>query len=273
MPCPASVAEDNARQRSGSDRELEDSRAFSPSDTSNDTHLESPSPEHMDAIQPVNDRTSDLDQPSISFPVTSYSFPEQENTLSHTHSTQITPEYTQLLHYFKAAIGWPWFDITDPGFTMQALRLAPMSPLPLYAILATACIHKSRNESAHDVAYRLAMQAESLHEKCISILLPMIQQKDLITDGAFLACNTILRFYEEISAPVHGRDDARHLLGGIASVTEFQNQELEFDDLSRAAFWVHLRQDTVVAIINHRVPHMNLDIPDIVPFDATDGYT
>lgn len=41
--------------------------------------------------------------------------------------------------------------------------------------------------------------AQNYHEQCVTLLLPMLHNKAAITDGAFLACSTILRFYEEIS--------------------------------------------------------------------------
>ncbi|KAJ4248806.1 hypothetical protein NW762_012644 [Fusarium torreyae] len=102
--------------------------------------------------------------------------------------------------------------------------------------------------------HRLTVAAERFHEQCVGLLLPMLHDKNAITDSAFLACSTILRFYEEISAPEHGRDNARHLLGGYAFVAEVQEQALELDDLGNAAFWVHQRQDLIVAISNHRAP-------------------
>lgn len=112
----------------------------------------------------------------------------------------------------------------------------------------------------------------------------MLYDKSLITNGIFLACSTILRFYEEMSgklsiavlnwwfqnltrltccipATVHacGRDDARHLLGGYASIEEFQKQAIEMDSLSNASFWIHQRQDLIASIANHRVPKTNYD--------------
>lgn len=118
----------------------------------------------------------------------------------------------------------------------------------------------------------------------------MLCDKSLITDGIFLACSTILRFYEEISgeipildlhqehqkrltyyyfasANVHGRDDARHLLGGYASIEEFQNKGIELDSLSNAAFWIHQRQELIAAVVNHRIPKTNYDHTGLDPAD------
>ena len=93
----------------------------------------------------------------------------------------------------------PKFDITDPEFTAEALRLAPTCPILLDSMLATASIHKSRFTDDPTLARELATQADEFHEQCVSLLLPMLQDQVSIIDGAFLACSTILRFYEEIS--------------------------------------------------------------------------
>jgi hypothetical protein len=66
-------------------------------------------------------------------------------------------------------------------------------------MLATASIYKSRRERDRDTINNLIMEAESFHEQCVGLLLPMLNEKRSIIDGAFLACSTILRFYEEIS--------------------------------------------------------------------------
>lgn len=61
------------------------------------------------------------------------------------------------------------------------------------------------------------------------------------------------------SAPVHGRDDARHLLGGYASVAAAQEEQKPWNGLRNAALWVHQRQDAFNAILNQRVPKTDLD--------------
>lgn len=114
-------------------------------------------------------------------------------------------------------------------------------------------MHKSR------VADYDVNEAEEYHERCVSLLLPMLDDKRIITDGAFLATSTLLRFYEEVSAPVHGRDDARHLLGGYASVAAAQEERLPWTGLRNAALWVHQRQDVFNAILNQRRPKTDLD--------------
>lgn len=48
-------------------------------------------------------------------------------------------------------------------------------------------------------ASALASEGDSYHERCVEILLPLLHNKPAVTDEAFLACSTILRFYEEIS--------------------------------------------------------------------------
>ena len=145
-------------------------------------------------------------------------------------------------------------------------------------MLATSAIHKNRFETDKATADDLAMEADFYHKQCVSILLPLLEDKDSVTDGAFLACSTILRFYEEISgkfyllsssdvnksrtnakvvgiAPVHGKDEARHLLGGYASVAE---RGQHWVGLSNAAFWIHQRQDAFFALVHQQVPNTDL---------------
>lgn len=71
-----------------------------------------------------------------------------------------------------------------------------------------------------------------------------------------------------------GRDGARHLLGGYASIEEFQKQAIEMDSLSNAAFWIHQRQDLIAAVANHRVPKTNYDNTSLDrSFDPADRLT
>ncbi|TVY68577.1 hypothetical protein Focb16_v002567 [Fusarium oxysporum f. sp. cubense] len=147
----------------------------------------------------------------------------------------------------------------DPDFTNEALRRAPRCPLLLYSLLAVSSSHKSWFLDDPDIAQDYARYGEEYHEKCISLLLPMLNDSESITDGAFLACSTILRWYEELSAPIHGRDDARHLLGGYASVAESFRQDLPWEGFRQAALWIHLRQDIFNAVINQRVPRTNVN--------------
>lgn len=108
-------------------------------------------------------------------------------------ATLTTPKYAFLLNHFKVAIGWVWFDVTDPDFTAETLRLVPYCPVLLYAVLALSAMHRSR------VAEYDENEAEDYHEQCVRLLLPMLDDKSIITDGAFLATSTLLRFYEEVS--------------------------------------------------------------------------
>ena len=57
-------------------------------------------------------------------------------------------------------------------------------------------MHRSRTcaGNRHEAA-----EAEGFHKNCVSLLLPMLHDQRVITDGAFFACSTILRFYEELS--------------------------------------------------------------------------
>lgn len=98
--------------------------------------------------------------------------------------------------------------MTDPSFTTDVLRLAPFCPVLLYSILALSAIHLNRT-AEYDVN-----EAEEYHEKCIELLLPLVEDKRVITDGAVLASSVLLRFYEEIS----GKSFYSPLLAGIIGI-------------------------------------------------------
>ncbi|KAF9774149.1 hypothetical protein IL306_007899 [Fusarium sp. DS 682] len=152
----------------------------------------------------------------------------------------------ELLLYFKKVIAQPWFEVTDSDFTNEALRRAPSCPLLLFSLLAVSSSHKSRFLDDPAVSEDYARYGEEYHEKCISLLLPMLNDSESITDGAFLACSTILRWYEELS-------------GGYASVAESFKQDLPWEGFRRAALWIHLRQDIFNAVINQRVPRTDVN--------------
>jgi hypothetical protein len=84
----------------------------------------------------------------------------------------------------------------DLEFTTEVLRLAPFCPVLLYSLLALSAIHMNR------VAEYDINEAEEYHERCIELLLPMLNEKEAITDGALLASSVLLRFYEEISGAI-----------------------------------------------------------------------
>ena len=94
------------------------------------------------------------------------------------------------------------FDVTDPDFTIEAIRLAPSCPILLFSILALSAYHMSRF-SRYDVT-----EAEEYHDQCVKLMLSMLGNKQLIADGAALAFSTLLRFYEEVS----GKHAPRFLL-------------------------------------------------------------
>lgn len=83
--------------------------------------------------------------------------------------------------------------MTDPDFTREVLKLVPYCPVLLFAVLALSAMHRSQ-VSDYDTE-----EAEEYHEQCVRLLLPMLEDKRIITDGAFLATSTLLRFYEEVS--------------------------------------------------------------------------
>lgn len=59
-------------------------------------------------------------------------------------------------------------DVTDLSFTSEVLRLAPFCPVLLYSILALSAIRMNR------VADYDANEGEQYHEKCVELLLTML---------------------------------------------------------------------------------------------------
>jgi hypothetical protein len=84
----------------------------------------------------------------------------------------------------------------DLCFTTEVLRLAPFCPVLLYSLLSLSAIHMNR------VGHYDINEAENYHEKCIELLLPMLNEDHAITDGALLASSVLLRFYEELSGKI-----------------------------------------------------------------------
>lgn len=56
-----------------------------------------------------------------------------------------------------------------------------------------------------------------------------------------------------------GSDDARHLLGGYASIEAAQHQDHVWTGLGNSALWIHQRQDVYNAILNQRLPRTDPD--------------
>lgn len=78
---------------------------------------------------------------------------------------------------------------------MEVVERAPYCPLLLYACLAISARHLS-----HTTKTVPPHVADEYHERCIGILLPVLENKDMnISIDILLASTVILRFFEQIS--------------------------------------------------------------------------
>lgn len=78
---------------------------------------------------------------------------------------------------------------------MEVVERAPYCPLLLYACLAISARHLS-----HTTKTVPPHVADGYHERCIGILLPVLENKDMnISIDILLASTVILRFFEQIS--------------------------------------------------------------------------
>ncbi|PWY77064.1 hypothetical protein BO70DRAFT_294955, partial [Aspergillus heteromorphus CBS 117.55] len=149
-----------------------------------------------------------------------------------------------LLRHFRKMLG-PWLDICDHErhFSVDVVERAPENPLLLYACLATAARHLSHTN--HTVPPNTA---DEYHERCIGILLPVLENREVeIGIDILLASTVILRFFEQISSHSPSNDLQRHLLAGSVYISS-QVECATLGGLAEASFWVFVMQDIQLAL-------------------------
>ncbi|KAJ5890453.1 uncharacterized protein N7473_006681 [Penicillium subrubescens] len=149
-----------------------------------------------------------------------------------------------LLRHFQRHLA-PWLDAGDPErhFCADVAGRANESPLLLYACLAVSACHLSRtaNTISPDVA-------DSYHERCISIMLPVLDKPEFqIGIDILLSSTVILRFFEQISSHTPSNDPQRHLLAGSVYISSHVDCAIS-GGLASASFWVFVIQDIQFAL-------------------------
>ncbi|CAG8910202.1 unnamed protein product [Penicillium egyptiacum] len=149
-----------------------------------------------------------------------------------------------LLRHFQKYLA-PWLDAFNPErhFATDVIERATQSPLLLYACLAVSACHLSRttNSIAGDVAH-------AYHERCISIMLPVLDQPEfLIGIDILLSSTVILRFFESISTHSPPNDQQHHLLAGSVYVGSHVDSAIS-GGLASASFWAYVIQDIQFAL-------------------------
>ncbi|KAI2819831.1 transcriptional regulator family: Fungal Specific TF [Aspergillus niger] len=149
-----------------------------------------------------------------------------------------------LLRHFRKTLG-PWLDVCDHErhFSLDVVERAPTNPLLLYACLAIAARHLSHTN--HNIPPNTA---DGYHERCIGILLPVLENKEIeISIDILLASTVILRFFEQISSHSPSNDLQRHLLAGSVYISS-QVECATSGGLAEASFWVFVMQDIQFAL-------------------------
>lgn len=135
---------------------------------------------------------------------------------------------------------------------------------PLCALLLYACLAISARHLCHTTKSVPPHVADEYHERCIAILLPVLENKDYnISIEILLASTVILRFFEQISCtcnePGKGRskltvpaqhpscDLQRHLLAGSVYISSHVDCAIS-GGLAEASFWVFVIQDIQFAL-------------------------
>ncbi len=85
--------------------------------------------------------------------------------------------------------------------------MAATSPLLMTAILAISALHHSRISGQEDL-----YNAMTLHDKCLSMIVPMLNDSDCANDDSVLMTTTILHLYDglECKSPLTAYDYTRY---------------------------------------------------------------
>ncbi|KAJ5951665.1 uncharacterized protein N7479_010078 [Penicillium vulpinum] len=185
-----------------------------------------------------------------------------------------------LLRHFQKYLA-PWLDAFNPerNFSIDVIERATQSPLLLYACLAVSACHLSRttNSIAGDVAH-------GYHERCISIMLPVLDKPEFeIGIDILLSSTVILRFFESISCAwttnsssstqnnyprlIHQtahsppNDQQHHLLAGSVYVSSHVDSAIA-GGLASASFWAYVIQDIQFALTYQKCLRLSF-----APFD------
>ncbi|KXG51815.1 Protein of unknown function DUF3468 [Penicillium griseofulvum] len=163
-----------------------------------------------------------------------------------------------LLRHFQKYLA-PWLDAFNPErhFSTDVIERATQSPLLLYACLAVSACHLSRttNSIAGDVAH-------GYHERCISIMLPVLDKPEFeIGIEILLSSTVILRFFESISSHSPPNDQQHHLLAGSVYVSSHVDSAIA-GGLASASFWAYVIQDIQFALTYQKCLRLSF-----APFD------
>ncbi|KFA46209.1 hypothetical protein S40293_07158 [Stachybotrys chartarum IBT 40293] len=163
----------------------------------------------------------------------------------------------------------PAFDLCDPlcHFACLVPVRARSCLALLYAVLAVSARSLSISEKID------AVLVEDYHQKCLSVLIPLLSNGVSCSDENLLAAVVILRCLEQMKGSYAGEHSASHLTG-IHALLEAQRQFVGSGGLRQAAFWVALRQEVGMAIQCQRPVTSAIDrFPIELSLDPADDST
>ncbi|KAJ5107134.1 hypothetical protein N7456_003809, partial [Penicillium angulare] len=149
----------------------------------------------------------------------------------------------------------------DRHFATVAPHRAASCPALLYAIFSASARHISRRNNLEarskmpmqnkrpNIGPEVALEYQNL---CISQLMALSGDASEVKDENLLAASVILRFYEELDAPLIGADDETYLNGTLFFLAAQSEPAVCSRGLQNAAFWVGIRQKIHAAFIQQR---------------------